>query len=251
MEIGAQLYTVREYTTNLDDLAKTLKRIADIGYKYVQVSGTCEYDGKWLDNELKKNGLKCAITHYNACEVRDNTEAVIEKHNEFDCKIIGLGCMPNGASEENLNLFLKEFKEPAAKISQSGSLLSYHNHHWEFSKCSDGELMIDKLVKGFAPNELHFTLDTYWVQFGGADVCDTIDKLSGRLTAVHLKDFIIVGSEQRMERVGYGNINFKKAIKHLEAAGTKYILVEQDNCYGMDPFECLEQSYKYLKSLGL
>lgn len=251
MEIGAQLYTVRDYTQNLDDFAKTLEKIAKIGYKIVQVSGTCAYEADWLDEQLKKNGLKCVLTHYNACEVRDNTLEVIKKHNGFGCKNIGLGCMPNGASEENLNTFIKEFKRVAKTISENGSQLFYHNHHWEFSRCQDGELMIDKLTKAFAPNELQITLDTYWVQYAGGDVCDVVDKLSGRLTAVHLKDLTIVGNDQRMERVGYGNLNFAKIVKHLEKAGTKYLLVEQDNCYEMDPFDCLKQSYEYLKSLGL
>lgn len=30
MKIGAQLYTVRDYTKNLDDFAETLKKVADI-----------------------------------------------------------------------------------------------------------------------------------------------------------------------------------------------------------------------------
>ena len=250
MQIGAQLYTVRDYTTNLEDFAKTLEKIAQIGFKVVQVSGTCEYDAKWLDAELKKNGLSCVLTHYNPCQVRDNTLEVIEKHNGFGCKNIGLGCMPGGPSEENLNAFLNDFKDVAKVMNEKGSRLFYHNHHFEFSRCSDGELMLDKIVKTFAPNELQITLDTYWVQYGGADVCDVIDKLKGRLTAVHLKDLTVVGSEQRMERVGYGNLNFPKILAHLKEAGTQYALIEQDNCYGMDPFECLKQSYEYLKSLG-
>ena len=251
MEIGAQLYTVRDYTQNLDDFAKTLEKIAKIGYKTVQVSGTCAYEGKWLDKQLKRNGLKCVLTHYNACDVRDDTIEVIKKHNEFGCKNIGLGCMPNGASEENLNAFLKDFKSVAEVIKENGSQLFYHNHHWEFSRCSDGELMIDKITKAFSPNELQITLDTYWAQYAGNDVCEVINKLSGRLTAVHLKDLTIVGNEQRMERVGYGNMCFEKIVDALDKAGTKYLLVEQDNCYGADPFECLKQSYEYLKSLGL
>ena len=44
MEIGAQLYTVREFCGNLDDFSESLKKIAQIGYRYVQVSGTCAYD---------------------------------------------------------------------------------------------------------------------------------------------------------------------------------------------------------------
>lgn len=39
MELGAQLYTVREYGQNEKDIRRTMKKIADIGYKTVQVSG--------------------------------------------------------------------------------------------------------------------------------------------------------------------------------------------------------------------
>ena len=40
MEIGAQFFTVRNLCQNLDDFAETLKKVADIGYKTVQISGT-------------------------------------------------------------------------------------------------------------------------------------------------------------------------------------------------------------------
>ena len=63
MQIGAQLYTVREHARNLDDFSETLKKIADIGYKTVQVSGTCAYEAAWLKEQLDANGLKCVITH--------------------------------------------------------------------------------------------------------------------------------------------------------------------------------------------
>ena len=35
MEIGAQLYTVRENTKTLEDFAGTLEKIAEIGYRAV------------------------------------------------------------------------------------------------------------------------------------------------------------------------------------------------------------------------
>ena len=57
------MYTVRDFCKDTKGLAETLKRIADIGYKTVQVSGTCPFDAEWLRNELDKNGLECVITH--------------------------------------------------------------------------------------------------------------------------------------------------------------------------------------------
>jgi len=251
MEIGAQLYTVRDYTQSLDGFAKTLEKIAKIGYKNVQVSGTCEYEAEWLDEQLKKNGLKCVLTHYSTDKIRENPKEVVEFHNKFGCNNIGIGCMPGGPSEENLNKFITDFKDVVKELNANGACLYYHNHHFEFARCADGKLMLDKIIEAYKPSELQFTLDTYWVQYGGADVCDVVDKLSGRLTNVHLKDLAIVGTEQRMAVLGEGNLNFEKIIKHLEKAGAKYLLVEQDNCYGEDPFDCLKRSYDYLKSLGL
>ena len=54
MKIGAQMYTVREFAKNLDDFSETLKKIADIGYTTVQVSGTCPYEAEWLRENSRK-----------------------------------------------------------------------------------------------------------------------------------------------------------------------------------------------------
>ena len=54
-----------------------------------------------------------------------------------------------------------------------------------------------------------------------------------------------------MAPVGSGNMNFERILAACEKAGTKHLLVEQDDCNGIDPFICLTRSYKYLNSLGL
>ncbi len=52
MKIGAQLFTVHDYTKTLEGLEESLKKISEIGFKYVQVSGTCDYDAAWLKETL-------------------------------------------------------------------------------------------------------------------------------------------------------------------------------------------------------
>ena len=39
LKLGAQFYTLRDFTKTPGDFLRTMHRIADIGYKYVQVSG--------------------------------------------------------------------------------------------------------------------------------------------------------------------------------------------------------------------
>ena len=76
MIIGAQLYTVRNFTKNLDDFAETLKKVADIGYTTVQVSGTCPFEAEWLRDRLRENGLACVLTHTKPADITDNTEKI-------------------------------------------------------------------------------------------------------------------------------------------------------------------------------
>jgi sugar phosphate isomerase/epimerase len=251
MKIGAQLYTVRDFAQNTDDLEKTLARVAEIGYREVQVSGTCAYEPAWLAEKLRKYGLSCALTHTAMDKMKQNPAGVCRDHAVFGCNYIGIGSLPGGVNDEKYDAFVQDFLPVAKVFRENGCKLFFHNHHCEFIKCADGEMIFDKIINAFDKDTLNFTLDTYWVQMGGGDVCEWLDKLKGRVECIHLKDLEMVGMEQRMAPIGQGSMNFAKIVKAAEAAGTKYALVEQDNCYGRDPFECLKQSYEYLKSLGL
>ena len=51
--------------------------------------------------------------------------------------------------------------------------------------------------------------------------------------------------------VGSGELDFDAIIKTSLDLGVEFAFVEQDNCYGEDPFMCLKKSYDYLKSMGL
>jgi sugar phosphate isomerase/epimerase len=233
-------------------LSESLKKVADIGYTTVQLSGVCAYEPEWMNEELKKNGLECVLTHWKADEILEDPVSVINKHRTFGCENIGLGCMPGGwATEEMTHSFIKNFKEPAKIIAQNGAKLFFHNHHWEFARSRTGERFLERFLADFPPELLSITLDTYWVQYGGASPEEILRALAGRAECVHLKDLAIVGGKQRMAVLGEGNLNFPKIIAAAEDAGTEHLLVEQDDCYGEDPFECLARSYRYLRALGL
>lgn len=252
MITGAQLYTVRDYCKTPEDFSETLKKIADIGYTTVQVSGTCAYEGEWLANELRKTGLSCVLTHYDGNKTVNNTDFVIDEHKKFGCKYIGIGGIPGFLSKhEDYENFVKNFRGPAGKIASAGLYFMYHNHHIEFMKAPSGRLYIEELADAFPASEMGFTLDTYWIQYGGANPTEWINRLKGRVPCIHLKDFSIVNREIHMAVIGEGNINFNSVLSAAESAGTEYLLVEQDTCYGENPFDCLKRSHDYLKSLGL
>lgn len=147
--------------------------------------------------------------------------------------------------------FVERFRPAGEAIAAAGKRLMYHNHHFEFMKAPNGKLYLEKLMEDFAPEALGFTLDTYWVQFGGGDPAAWLDRLSGRVPCIHLKDMACVDFEQHMAPVGEGNLNWPRILAAAEKAGAKYLLVEQDDCYGEDPFDCLRRSYQFLRAAGL
>ena len=248
MEIGAQFYTLRDFCKDLDSFAETLKKVADIGYKIVQISGTCGYEPEWLKSELKKNGLKCVLTHYSAGKLQNDPAKVAAEHDLFDCKYVGIGLFGFDEEKEGQHYddFIRIYKPVANTLKQNGKYFMYHNHDGEFKKYN-GKLIIESLAEDFSPDEMGFTLDTFWVQAGGGDPAQWIERLSGRVPCIHLKDYSF---GRKMAVIGEGNINFDRVFEKAESAGTKYMLIEQDDCNGEDPFECLKRSFEYLKSRG-
>ncbi len=248
MEIGVQFYTLRDYCKDTDSFAETLKRVADIGYKNIQVSGTCGYDAKWLKEQLDKNGLKCVLTHIPTDRLENDIENVIKEHNIFGTDCIGLSWYEFGADvfEERMENFVKTYKPVGKAIRDGGKYFMYHNHDQEFQKFGN-KTVFDMLAEKFSADELGFTLDTFWVQAGGGDPAQWLEKLKGRVPCIHLKDYAY---GKKMSVIGEGNINFDRIFEKAELAGTKYMLVEQDDCNGEDPFDCIKRSYDALKAFG-
>lgn len=247
MRIGAQLYTVRAFCQTLDGLAETLRRVADIGYRYVQVSGSCAFEGAWLGEQLRKNGLQCVLTHTPVDRLAGDLPRVLADHAAFGCERVGLGWYSFDEEKgEGYERFLETYRPVARGIREGGGYFMYHNHDQEFRRLG-GKLIMERLMEDFPARDMGFTLDTFWVQASGGDPAQWLERLSGRIPCIHLKDYAY---GRRMAVVGEGNINFDRVFEMAEAGGTRYMLVEQDDCNGENPFDCLRRSYGYLTAQG-
>ncbi len=251
MIVGAQMFTLREYAKTTEDLSESLKKVADMGYRSVQLSGVCEYEAEWMKEELRKNGLTCSVTHTKPDKILADVEQVCRDHKTIGCNKVGIGMMPGKVSDETYAQFVADFSEPIRKIHDLGMKFFYHNHQIEFVRNRDGKLFIDQLCEDFAPEYLGITFDTYWAQFAGCDPAAWLYRLKGRVECVHLKDMIAVGKEHIMMPVGSGNMNFERILQAAADVGTEHVIVEQDHCYDEDPFDCLKKSLDYLRACGL
>jgi len=249
--LAAQLYTVRQFTQTPADIVATLKKVAAIGYKAVQLSALGEMDPAELRLVCDDLGLTICATHTSYQRMLDDPDGVIELHRIYGCKYAGIGGLPreNRGSAEGFAAFAKQASEVARRLAQGGIAFIYHNHSFEFERL-DHRTGYQILVEESDPEVFLFEPDTYWIQHGGGSPATWIRRLKGRAPCVHLKDMTNRGGQQLMAEVGEGNLDWPEILAACKEAGTRWYIVEQDTCQ-RDPFESLEISLRNLQAMGL
>lgn len=248
--IGAQLYTVRDYCKTLDDFDASMKKISEIGYKTVQLSGIGDFLGTDVKRILDKYSLEAICTHRGWENYVNKLDSEIEYHRETGCKICGLGSMPGFNTEpETISNFLNNFNPVAEKLEKENLIFAYHNHAFEFAKI-DGKYVFDILTEGMKTDNFKLILDVYWLAIAGIDPAKFIREHSGRIACVHIKDLKVVNNGAVFSSVGEGNLDWDNIIDACKTSNVGYAFVEQDDCRGEDPFECLARSYEFLSGKG-
>lgn len=250
MKIGVNLYSIRNMITNKNDLTKTLKLLKKYGCDFVQFSGS-PVALTDLAKISKATKMPVVITHSPFDRIVNDTTKLIKEHKAMHCQYIGLGSFDKKLylNEKKLKATINQLEIVAKQIEKQKMHFFFHNHQTEFMKFANGETVLDYMIRK-APH-IHFTLDVYWVQYGGASVLETINKLKGRIECVHLKDYKINNEFlPEFAPLGDGNVNFPCLVKAMKKAGTKYFLIEQDNAATKkDGFKDVIKSIKYAKEV--
>ncbi len=249
--LGAQLYTIRDFTQSYDSLATSLEKIAKIGYPSVQISAIGAVEPLDVLRLCQSNGLAIASSHMGWDRFLSHLDELIDIHRLWNCHHPAIGGLPaDYFSLEGLQRFLGELEPIAQRLAQAGMDFSYHNHNHELALYS-GKTWLAHLYDTASPEILKAEIDTYWIQAGGGDPAAWVQRCAGRQPLLHLKDMIVTPErEQRMAEIGEGNLNWPAILQAASAAGVEWYLVEQDTCYGRDPFDSLAISYQNLKKMG-
>ena len=250
MKFGLNLYSVRNLIQTEEDFTNTLYKLKEMGYDYVQFSGA-PFDADEIKRVSLKTKMPVCLTHVTFDRIVNDTDALMEEHSRFNCKNIGLGALnPKIIRDE------AEFKKSVDLLEKSAEIMEkngfkffYHHHNFEFFKHGD-KTAFDYIVEN-SPH-INFTLDTYWLQYGGAEITPTIKRLKGRSECVHLKDYKTVFNENgqyepNFAPIGDGVMDFSNIIKNMKSFGVKYFLVEQDNAAILpDTLAQVERSISWL-----
>ena len=252
MKLGAQMYTVRAFTTTLDGLRQSLERIARIGYPGVQISAIGPIDVHDVARACRELGLEVASTHEKWSRFLTELDRVIEEYRILGARHTAIGSLPvEYHTPAGIDRFLEELGPVARRLAAEGMDFSYHNHSHELARF-DGQTLLARLYEGAGGDVLKAEIDTYWIQAGGADPAQWIRRLGSRQPLLHIKDMAVTPDrQQRFAPVGEGNLNWPPIVEAARQMGVEWSLVEQDDCYGADPFECLATSFRNARAMGL
>ncbi len=254
LQIGAQMYSIRDHCQDAGDMLAAMKALKAMGYNICQLSGyNTDIPAEKLRDMLDESGLRCVCTHTSFDLMEEDIDTVIRNHKIIGCAYPGIGGLPSPFrdSPEAYAAFAQRANRLARIFYDNGMHFIYHNHAFEFYRFPDGRSGIETLYDAFCP-EMQFELDVYWVQMGGASPIDWIEKVRGRMDVVHFKE--MNASPQNgggvMTPIGQGNLNWPAIMDACERTGVSFALIEQDNAVETDSLECMRQSIDALKAMG-
>lgn len=248
-QLGAQLYTVRDYLHDLPAFTRSLEKLKVIGYEAVELIHSDNVSDAEIAKICDDIGLAVAAAHVKGQLLIEHPQAIVEKMHAVRSKI-AVYPFPSGvdfSSRSQVERLGHQLEQSAGMLKAAGLTLAYHNHAVEFSR-AEGELVYD-IIRRTAP-ALYFELDPYWVQYAGMTSEHWIEELDGKLVSLHLKDFGVShkhGDQPLMTEVGAGNLGFETLIPQSEKVGCQWFIVEQDVTPG-NPFDSLERSFQYVRS---
>lgn len=279
-KIGVQAMMLKDSFAEVGPF-ETLRRVSDIGYSAVEISQipmTAENVAE-LVRARDELGMDIASLSANLTiapgmpgeSLTTGFDKIVADAKALDTSMIRIGMLPFDAmgSLDKVLAFCDATNDAAERLADHGISLYYHNHHIEFAKY-DGKHLLD-IIADRAPL-LGLELDVHWIQRGGLDPVSTIAKYGDRVAMIHLKDYRIGSTPDsafaalaagdvpgfmtafagvvQFAEVGEGNLDFRGIIEQSIASEAKYLLVEQDDLYGRDVFDCLTTSKDNLVALG-
>jgi sugar phosphate isomerase/epimerase len=247
---GFQVWTVREDLVN--DFAGTLKKMADMGYKEVEMCSPLGYSnagfaplntmsGTEMRKIVEEAGLICRSSHYNLGELRDSLEDRIEWSHQMGITqmILASFWLPEeGSTLDDYKRSAEELNKIGEKTKAAGIQMGYHNHHMEFEKRGD-VLIYDTLLEVLDPEVVKMQFQVAVANIG-YKAADYFRKYPGRFISAHLSDW---SKEKEMQvPIGSGIVDWKDFFKAAKVGGVQNFFVE------MEP-DTFEESAEFLKNL--
>ncbi len=253
--LGVQLYTVRNVIGR--DPAATLNAIQRIGYTEVEAIYASLHE---IWPALKQTSLQPVSVHIDEAlfmKGGSDLDAALSDVKERGFKYAVVPYIPvnERGGADMFKRLADTLNKSGERAKANGLKLCYHNHAFEY-KPIDGKTGLEMLMSGTQKDLVFLELDMFWASVAGHNPVEILNKYSGRVALLHLKDksrnFTKTEYDENVPKDtfkedGSGSIDIPAVLKAADTAGVEHYFVEQDQTVG-DPIESLQKSFNYLKT---
>lgn len=252
--VGLQLYSLRADFAK--DVPGTLKKVRDMGFKYVELAGTYNLSPAQFKEALDAHGLVPIAGHFPFERFRDDAEGIAREARTLGLQYVGCAWIPHQGDFTE-----KQCRETAAVFNRAGEVLwkhklkfFYHTHGYEFQPHGNGTLF-DLLMSETKPRFVRYEMDILWTVHPGQDPVQLLRKYGKRFELMHIKDLKkgvqgdLTGHTDVTNDVilGTGQMDLPAILKAAKKAGVKWYFIEDES---PGAAEQIVQSLKYLEGLA-
>lgn len=246
--IALQLYTVRDETNR--DFAGTLRRVAEIGYRAVEMvegQGWDDLSAADVRGLLDNAGLKAPSIHVRLDRLQSDLPGVIDECQLLGCTYLVLPWLsPEQRDAAALDALAPHLDKMGRQCRDHGIFFAYHNHDFEFVP-SNGSYLLDRLLAATDPELVQLELDVYWAAYAGVDPVAYLQRYAGRVPLVHLKD---LAADRSFAEVGDGTLDIPAIRSAAAEAGAQWYVVEHDRPT-LPSLESAKRSLQNLRAMGM
>lgn len=273
LPVGIQVYGLRDLLENTPENFETvMKQVKAMGYDGVELAGLYGLDPAYVRDTLAKIGLVPISAHVPLVDMMADMDKVVADYSVVGVKYLVVPYLPEEYRHNTPGypVVIEAMKRIGAAAKAAGMKLLYHNHDFEFVTLADGTFGFDDIYTQIPTDLLMVEPDTCWIKVAGQNPAEYVRKYGSRCEIVHLKDFIKEGNPKNLYKligieteeseeetgifefrpVGFGQQIWEPILAAAEGAGSKWVVVEQDEHYDLDCLEAARRSREYLKILG-
>ena len=256
--LSLQMYTLRKSMTTRSDLAQTLRRVSEMGYRSVQITPPAFVTIEEMAQMLKENGLQADSAIRKLYEIPDHIDECAHAAEVLETDVVRTDsiCRADRLDRDGYLRAAAHLERCGRELHARGLQFMYHFHSFEFVKLGDTR-GIDILLENTSPEYVLFQPDVFWLTAAGCEPSAELRKFSGRARYLHMKDYVIVPAEldaveqtvRASAPVGTGNLNLSAILSTAREIGIDNFVAEDDMGV-LDPFDSAALSLVNMKKLG-
>jgi sugar phosphate isomerase/epimerase len=235
-----------------EDWEKTLRKVAVIGYRYLEFGDFFGNDRAAFLKVMKEINLTPLAGGTSMAPMKKDgaLQKMIDESLALGKKyMVCYWPWMDGGDNKTLD----DFKTASDDLNRLGEICKkggirflMHNHNKEFVPVKGYRWGYEVMLENTDPDLVGMELDLYWITYGGGDPIYLFDHYPHRFEIFHVKDMDKT-PEKLYTCPGNGVIDFTSIFARSKDAGVKYYVVEIDE--NPDPMQCIEDSFHYLTDL--